>query len=224
VNSAVLVERFYGIRRTRRKVAARGRKQRADRHLIPPNDQDEQPFHALVLRVRATTQRCEFVAEAVVRCAIRGWKREHHHRAANCHEQPFRPNDFAKASLDSVSIHRRVRMSGNNDPDTMRCRRGGTKLERGAASPLSFRSNCREVRATRQTRRARTAKPATLRRTSTAASLSGAYAPSCGAGSVPPAPTSLTYASGTRACGFFSCFAGCKSAFPSLLLAVQKSV
>ncbi|PHX96200.1 MAG: chromosomal replication initiator protein DnaA [Gemmatimonadetes bacterium] len=58
----------------------------------------------------------------------------------------------------------------------------------------------------------------------TAASRSGAYAPSCGAGSVPAAPISWTSASGTHACGFFSCFAGYKSAFPSLLLAVQKSV
>ena len=117
-------------------------------------------------------------------------------------------------------------MSGYNNPDTRRCRRGGNcaDFQHSAANPLAFCSNRSEIRAARQSVRARKAKTTTLLRTSTAASLSGAYAPSCGAGSVLPAPISWTCEDGTRVCGFFSYFSGGMSAFPSLLQAVQKSV
>lgn len=117
-------------------------------------------------------------------------------------------------------------MSGNDDPDSRRCRCGGyrTHLQYGAANPFALRPNSSEVRSARQTLSARKAKAATLRRTSTAASLSAACAPSCGAGSVLPAPISWTCEDGTRAYGFFSYFSGGMSAFPSLLQAVQKSV
>lgn len=113
-----------------------------------------------------------------------------------------------------------------DDPDTRRCCCGRNRayFKHDTANPFAFCPNRGEIRAARQSLRTRKAKPATLRRTSTAASLSGAYAPSCGAGSVLPAPISWTCEDGTRASGFFSYFSGGRSAFPSLLLAVQKSV
>ena len=111
-----------------------------------------------------------------------------------------------------------MRVPGNDDPDARRCRRAHDRsnLEHSAAYPFSLCPNSGEIRTTLQSLNTWETKPATLLRTSTAASLSGAYAPSCGAGSVPPAPISLTCEGGIRVSGFSSCFLGCTSAFPSL--------
>lgn len=189
-NSAVLFQRLYGVCRTRRKVAARWWQQRTDTDLICAYEQHENSLHAVVLTCCASTQCCEFVTKRVKRSAVRRRKRKHNHGANTRSHESLRPNDLAKTPFDSIAIHRRMRVPGHDDPDAWRRCCDRSELKHRAACPLAFCPNGGEISAASQSFDARKAKTATLLRTSTAASLSGAYAPSCGAGSVPPAPTS----------------------------------
>lgn len=174
---------------------------------------------------RAPAEGDELAFERLVGRAVRGRAREHDHRSDVRCDEPVCAYDFAKSALDQVALDGGVRMPRNDDSNArILCRSDRANLQRRSAKRLASRADPRKIGTARQSTGTRKALTATLRRTSTAASLSGAFAPSCGAGSVPPAPTSWTCASGNHACGFFSCFAGCKSAFPSLLLAVQKTV
>ena len=133
---------------------------------------------------------------------------------------------LSKSALDRVALNRGSVVSWNDDSDSRLpgCLPGEPDLEELASNPLSLCTNSVDIGTARQPRGAREPKAVRRRRTSTEASRSGAGDPSCGDDSGLPAPTWWTCEYENRACEHGVCCADGTSAFPSLLLTVQKSV
>jgi hypothetical protein len=175
---------------------------------------------------RPSPHRRKVLPERVKPRSVRPRSCDHQHLTLQRKLRVRRAHQFAKPPLHQVSLDDDLFVLGHNHADAGAwvARSNEPQFDEVTANPDTASSNAGDFWRASQTLCARNPWRAMRRRTSTEASLSAGDAPSCADGSTLPVPTLLTCACETRAFEYASCFAGGKSAFPSPLLKVQKSV
>jgi len=163
---AMPLDRFNGICRAAWIITARRREQRRKRHLIAANHQYENRAHRcytskarrsvhLVRRGEPDGNRHNVVAQrrqcGGVRLASRP-NRDVGRSVLPEHRQQLDADQFAKAALESVSVHRRVSVTWNDDANTRMRERGseGSDIEMHGPNSLPLSNDSLQVEAPRQ--------------------------------------------------------------------------
>lgn len=129
-HGAVPLECLDCVRRTARKIAARGRQERRQAHLVAANEQNENRAHPFPLRLGGESG-CDCAQIRLKRgvlgaVGMAGCAHEHVESGA-LHAKQWKqlgPHELAKPPLQAVSIHGRMMMARHDDPDARESKRG----------------------------------------------------------------------------------------------------